>query len=207
MKRNARDSTTERAVVLSAFVHHHLRQFALPYLLLAHFTANAQVVELVSPADAEQELGRFGLFVKGPSDLTGDGIGELAVSTTETVGDVKGAGSVYILNGQDFSLVRRLVAPTPVFPSAFGFVLAEAPDLNGDKIPGIVVPSSRANRIFVFSGASGEVLQTIFSTDFAPGDQPQFNSWAQAIVALGSTRSNSVPTLAVSWPGFDRTTP
>ena len=110
--------------------------------------STAQVIELVSPNETSQPSGRYGAAVKGLSDLTGDGIGELAVITTETIPGVAALGSVYILNGHDFSVVRRLISPEPALSGNFGapqpFLpdhIAQSPDLNGDNVPELIVPA------------------------------------------------------------------
>jgi hypothetical protein len=115
-------------------------------LRLLHFiyllVASTQGAEVASPE--EQERGNFGYRVLAISDLTGDGVPDLAVSALHN-GDARGPrGAVFVLNGEDFSLISRCEAPYPptdrvADQGSFGWSLAQGRDVNGDGTPEIVV--------------------------------------------------------------------
>lgn len=164
--------------------------------LSRNYWANAQPIEIAAPI--EQERGRFGFGVLGIADVNHDGIGDLAVATTEKLGDVKSAGSVYILSGRDYSVVRRLVSPQPATGPSYGFgtATAEVPDLEGDGVPELVVTSMQEDRAYIFSGASGKLLQTLGSP------VSRLGSWrGMSAASLGTTHPNARPRVVIGTPG------
>lgn len=175
-------------------------------LSLATGTQVSDAIEIRSPQ--ERTSGRFGLRVLGISDLNGDGIGELAVGSRE-VGEVA-SDTVYILDGRDFSTIRRLVTPNPVsdpsfLGAGFGVSMVEVPDLDGDQVPELAVGALQEDyvqgqgaigRVHVFSTTSGKVLYSLADP------RGERNNWyANSVAALRSSRVGVTSRIAVGVPG------
>jgi len=176
-------------------------------LLLAGLTfsmslsAQVQVIELRSPTD--QAGAYFGSSMLGLADLTGDGIGELAVGAF-----AYGDGAVFVLNGRDFTLIRTITSPEPLAAGDsghFGWSLDTTPDTSGDGIPELIVGAIYADRpdlrnsgfgqAYVIDPITGQELQT-FSAP-RPERATQFG-WN--VASLSSTTAGEVTRIAVGAP-------
>ncbi|MEP0546713.1 MAG: Ig-like domain-containing protein [Rhodothermales bacterium] len=114
--------------------------------------------------------GFFGRSVAGVDDADGDGRGDLLVSAPLEDGGAQDAGRVYLFSGATGELLRTLASPTPELDGRFGDWVAAVPDANGDGRGDLLIGASNedggavnAGRAYLFSGATGALLQTIAS--------------------------------------------
>ncbi|MFT7617396.1 MAG: subtilisin family serine protease [Planctomycetota bacterium] len=115
--------------------------------------------------------GKFGTAVCGTGDLTGDGIPDFAVGVPRggnfdpfnppTFGDYRGAVKIY--SGATGIVVDTIYGDQPF--SAFGSVLANAGDVNGDGVDDLIIGAhsadyggSNSGRVKVYSGATRLLL-------------------------------------------------
>jgi len=129
--------------------------------------SGATGVELfrIDGTDANDFLGED---IDTIEDLNGDGIDDLLVSQTGWQGGaILKIGAVQVISGADGSLIRRIEGTDLV--SNFGNALATVNDTDGDGIQDILVGAyladpnavSNAGSVFLYSGATGNLLQRI----------------------------------------------
>ena len=192
-------------------------------LLLAAGPAEAQLPRTYSPQRVDEPepktpANRFGDGLVNAGDINGDGEDDLLVGIDEhaTI-----SGQVYVLSGEDGSVIRRIPPPdldaggTGDNPDAFGTFVGKIPDLGscpGQPVPqpgqncaaagpGDGVPEHLASAIGVDVDAAGDDMGTAYVLDGATGAvlkrlrMPAGDRTAQA--------TNS-PT-ASQGPGFGRT--
>ncbi|MEM6784420.1 MAG: integrin alpha, partial [Bacteroidota bacterium] len=144
----------------------------LVLLLLAPLAASAQgSITLESPNPAAG--GVFGTTVVGIQDVNNDGHGDVAIGTRERAGDQISSGRVYLFSGATGDLLRSFASPEPVSSGLFSGTLANAGDANRDGFGDVLVGAIRDyevgsdffrdGRAYLFSGATGELLQTFVS--------------------------------------------
>jgi hypothetical protein len=119
------------------------------------------LLELVSPNPVE--LGLFGISIAGAGDVNQDASPDVIVGAT---GEGQG-GRVYVLSGENGSLLFDLVSPRVRDVSAFGNSVATTGDVNLDGAPDVLVGSpsefDNAGRAYVFSGQNGDLLFDLVS--------------------------------------------
>ena len=115
------------------------------------------------------------------------------------VGAPGGNGAVYIYSGADGSLIRTLTDATPEAGSQFGAALAVVGDQNADGKADLVVgaPGSDTNdgRVFVFSAATGALLNEIAPT--LPDGE-----FGAAIAGISDFNGDGKADLVVGSPAF-----
>ena len=121
---------------------------------------------LEAPEPAEG--ARFGYVVAGIADVNGDGTPDLLVGEPkrDVDEDVQDTGAAYLFSGADGTLLRTLLPPSQNGKGAngrFGEALADAGDLNQDGVDDILVGAPGNGRVYIVSGATGAVLQTVSS--------------------------------------------
>ncbi len=132
----------------------------------------ALLAELVSPNDDEASF--FGGAVAGVPDVDGDGRGDLLVGATgdSPDGDPDSAGRAYLFSGATGVLVYELASQDPQEFGRFGAAVAGVPDADGDGFSDLLVGApaetpegspSFAGRVYLFSSASGVLLETLTS--------------------------------------------
>jgi hypothetical protein len=148
-----------------------------------------------------QAGGFFGYRVFANADVDGDAKADAIVSAPyETVGANAGQGRVYIFSGATGAYVRTLTTPNAQVDAHFGFSIA-AGDMDGDSKDEVIVGAGDEDvatnvdqgRAYVFSGATGALMQTLnspnpedggrFGTDIAAG---LIDSGAQADIVVGA---------------------
>ena len=179
-----------------------------------------QVVRTIaSPQSVQAE--RFGRIVMGLPDLDGDGRGDLAVCAgAASVGELAGAGRVYVLSGATGAVIRTLTSPHPAAGGAFGFRLVGVPDVDGDGVADLAVGAPDENapdaagdlqidvgRAYVYSGATGALLQEIVSLNpveyspFAFGLSTRGSDIGAALAGLPDVDGDGHGELVVGAPG------
>lgn len=141
---------------------------------------------LNSPEPVADEY--FGTEVAKLGDVTGDGIPEIIIGANGP----KREGRVYLFSGRDGGLLRTLKSPSPTPGGLFGRSLAGMGDLSGDDIPDLAVGAigEGEDRVYLFSGASGDLLYTLRS----PTDG--HDHFGQ-VAALGDVDGDDMPDLLV----------
>ena len=123
------------------------------------------LLTLLSPNAANQ--GQFGASVAGLGDVNGDGIGEVIVGAylEDTGATAIDVGRAYVFDGSTGAVMHTLVCPFMNGGEWFGSAVSGVPDVNGDGLPDVVVGAQgdevRDGRVYLYDGASGELLRTL----------------------------------------------
>ena len=131
-------------------------------------------------------LTSFGAAVAGGQDFSKDKKPDIVVGAPLQSGS---SGSVYVYNGTNGALIRRLKSPVSQAFAQFGASVYAAPDLTGDKRADIIVGAPGqivngllgAGQAFVFDGVKGRLTSTLTSAN------PQSNA------GFGRAVSSSTP--------------
>jgi len=136
--------------------------------------------------------------------VNGDGVPDILVGAGAYDADANiNQGRAYLFRGADGGLLRTFAHPNELVGSDahFGRALAGLGDANGDGVPEVAVGASEApntvGQVFLFSGATGNLLQTL---DYPlPGPQaPARFGWA--LTAGVDTNGDGVSELLVGAP-------
>ncbi|MCB0359940.1 MAG: FG-GAP repeat protein, partial [Bdellovibrionales bacterium] len=130
---------------------------------------------------------QFGSGLTSFSDVTGDGVDEIAVGAPGVNGF---SGEVQIYSVATQSLVRTIAVPNS---SGLGKIVKVLPDINGDSRDDLLV-ASYDSQVRVFSGVDGSV---IYQAGFGalPGTSPD----VKAIEVLGDIDSDGYADFAVAY--------
>lgn len=144
--------------------------------------------------------------VSGIGDLTGDGRADFVAGAFRA--DIPGtgdAGQVFLYSGRTTDLFDTLSSPNPETGGWFGHAVLGFDDINADGIPELVVGASPespgvrgAGRVYVFDGATRELLDTLVSPNpsafgqfgVALGRVPDVNQDGVDELAVGAFREN-----------------
>ncbi len=170
------------------------------------FTAElVYTIELPDQRDGAQ-FGN-GNCVAGVPDLNNDGIGEVLVGVPNWYYNYHlygHRGRAYLFSGADGSLLRSIQAPIwPPFD--FGQGVAGIPDINGDGAGDYAVSSTmqldqgadRRGVVFVYSGATGDILFTIrpysiptYQFGYHMSGSPDLDGDGRGELIIGSARDS-----------------
>ena len=133
------------------------------------------IVTLVSPS--VEALGNFGRSVATVPDADGDGRDDLLVGAPLEDAELPDAGRALPLQrGAREPCCARWSPPNPEDSGFFGFTVAGVPDADGDGRGDLLIgailedtESQDAGRAYLFSGATGLLLQTLESPNFVQG--------------------------------------
>ena len=87
-------------------------------------------------------------------------------------GEAAYIGAAYIFDGATGTLIHELLTPNPEVSGFFGLAVAGIGDVNGDGLGDVVVGApweetgaspNKAGRVYVFDGATGDLLQVLTS--------------------------------------------
>ena len=147
---------------------------------------------------------KLGVSVAAIDDITGDGVIDVAVSSLENDTGGVNTGRVYLLSGADGQIVQIIDGSTP--DSDFGASLTGLGDVDADGVPDLAIgqPGNPAvnpaatGAVFIYSGATGQLIRTRQSPDPQPGDQ-----FGSAIAAVGDlyASGDGVDEFVVASPG------
>jgi hypothetical protein len=140
-------------------------------------------------------LTSFGAAVAGGQDFSKDKKSDIVVGAPLQSGS---RGAVYVYNGTDGALIRRLKSPAAQAFAQFGASVYAAPDLTGDKRADIIVGAPGqivngllgAGQAFVFDGVKGRLTSTLTSAN--PQSNAGFGRAVTSILSVGSQVSTPV---------------
>ena len=139
-----------------------LRLYFAPLLGLFVGSFMAAAAEFKPPIMLEspdsQRDGWFGMSsVSSVPDLNGDSRPDILICA---LGEF--AGRVYLYDGVSRELLRDLRSPDEALDSRFGSAACGIGDVSGDGQGDVVVSTSDGeNRVYVFDGATGDVIRTL----------------------------------------------
>lgn len=128
--------------------------------------------ELLSPT--AEPSGYFGISVAGVPDADGDGLTDIIVGAKleNPVGSPNDAGRAHLFSGATGQLIRTYASPNEESDGRFGWGVGGIPDVNGDGRGDVIIGAPLENpggsmpdsgRAYIFSGATGELLETLNS--------------------------------------------
>src|SRR6056297_2404946 len=140
-----------------------------PIPAVAEARSAASIPAITSPNPVVD--GRFGDAVASLRDVDGDGAGDVLIGAPGEIVDDTNSGRAYVVSGATGEVVQALVSPRPTTPGgAFGGSVSAVPDADGDGTDDFAVGAANedvgaenAGRAYLFSGATGELLQTLES--------------------------------------------
>jgi hypothetical protein len=177
--------------------------------------SDRSVVRTITDPEGKAGL-EFGYSVAGISDITGDGVEDIAIGAPGPLGHLPlpclpspGTvcpppewGRVFLFNGATGALIRKLVPPTSSF-FLFGFALANLGDVNGDGVSDLAVGSpvllNAWGLVAAFSGANGAALWSTLE----PGPRQAVASFGLFIATIGDVNGDGRKDLVVAAPFFD----
>jgi hypothetical protein len=140
-------------------------------------------------------LTSFGAAVAGGQDFSKDQKPDIVVGAPLQSGS---RGSVYVYNGTNGALIRRLKSPVAQAFAQFGASVYASPDLTGDKRADIIVGAPGqivngmlgAGQAFVFDGVKGRLTSTLTSAN--PQSNAGFGKALSSRLPAGNGVSNPV---------------
>ena len=138
-----------------------------------------------SPTEGHDHFGR----VEPVGDVTGDGQPDVVIgASTTTVGDRAEAGRAYVYDGSTGTHVRTF-SPPASDEGHYGYVLSSVGDANEDGTPDIAIGAVRGRedgtRIYVYGGASGDVIHTL-----TPPNPSRDGYFGYSMAGIGPSISN-----------------
>lgn len=122
--------------------------------------------KLLHTFDGEGTLDKLGWSVSGAGDVNNDGYDDLIVGATRNDAGGNNAGRAYVYSGQLGTLLFTFTGETA--GDNFGWSVSGCGDYNDDGFVDLIVGAqgndaggSDAGRVYVYSGFSGELINTI----------------------------------------------
>lgn len=148
----------------------------------------------------------FGLRAVAPvGDVNGDSVPDLLVGALLANAGPIDSGAVYVFSGRTGALLRSLSSPSAQRGGHFGCAVLGLEDLTGDGVAEFAVGADgegsflfAPGRVYIYNGATGQVLQTISSP--APVSRGQFG---YVLARVPDTNGNGRDELLVGAPRED----
>ncbi len=140
--------------------------------------------------------GNFGNAVASVADMNGDGKPDLLVGARyeNAAFPLLNIGRAYVFSGSTGERLHTLTAPTPQNNAFFGWSVAGVTDADGDGCGDLLIGSpsaapgaapNRAGRAYLFSGDTGNLIDTLVS----PDEQP-LGQFGYAVAGVPDTENN-----------------
>ncbi|HEY1581522.1 MAG TPA: integrin alpha [Chthoniobacterales bacterium] len=162
---------------------------------------DGSVIFTLNDPTAEED-GKFGTSVAALGDVNSDGVADFAVGTPgKDIGGEDGVpnvGIAYVFSGKTGQVIETLNDPPrggDEAGAAFGTAMANAGDVNGDRVNDLVVGAPGEGRVYVFSGKTGTLLYSIVS----PTDDLQ-HSFGAAVAGGQDFNKDKKPDIVVGAP-------
>ena len=158
----------------------------------------------IVPSPVETQLGFFGRWVAGLGDVTGDGVPDALTGGNGEPVQGQYFGRAHVISGATGAAVRTLTSPDEQFVGFYGELVAAIGDLDGDGATDFAV-SARAEdddqigpvligRVYVYSGATGELLATLKPPAPDPDGVQYFGF---GLTGLGDLTGDGLPEVGV----------
>lgn len=159
-----------------------------------HDSSSTPVLSIRSPA--RRDL--FGVANAGAGDLDGDGFDGLLIGAPLAGQGLKNHGAVYASSGATGA--ELLMVSGFGQKSYFGRAVAGAGDVDGDGVPDLLAAGwihselgVAYGRVYLLSGADGQVFRTITSFEVEDG-------FGYTVASMGDLTGDSVPEIAIAAP-------
>jgi hypothetical protein len=151
----------------------------------------------------EEPFGFFGFAVSGVPDINGDGLGDVLVGAPfeDPVMGLEDAGRAYAFDGVNGAPLHTLVSPDGEEFGLFGFSVSGVDDMNGDGRGELAVGAPNedpdaspedAGRVYVFDGASGNLLATL-----TPAAEEAFGNFGWAVAGVPDVHGDALGEILV----------
>jgi hypothetical protein len=173
--------------------------FVAAALLLAAIPAAGQLRNLPPPNNVG--VSEHGATVAALPDINGDGIADIAVGGGASSGN---SNRIFIYSGANGSLIRVLYPPYSEPSGYFGHSISAVPDTNGDGIPDIAVGApnhapgnspSQAGRVYLYSGATGELLHRLI-----PAFPVEYGQFGYSVAGIADVNGDGRGDIVVGAP-------
>jgi hypothetical protein len=161
------------------------------------------VLQTLNSPDIE-ETGHFGKAVSGTGDTNGDGTADLLIGAPrEEAEGERRAGRAYLFGGARGWLLQTLKSPNAENDGRFGRAISGVRDANGDGTADLLIGApeesavgeGESGRAYLFSGATGEVLQALNSPN-AEDD----GHFGKAVAGAGDANGDGTADLLIGAP-------
>ncbi|RDV26827.1 hypothetical protein DXV75_07540 [Alteromonas aestuariivivens] len=135
-------------------------------LNVSAFNPQAPLYTLENPRNDTRSINSFGYnAVADIGDINNDGVSDLLVGAfTQNAKYRYQQGIAFLFSGSDGSLIKTIHSPVRAHFGQFGYTVAGVGDLNGDSIPDYAVGAPGLGIVFVFSGATHNLLYQLESS-------------------------------------------
>jgi hypothetical protein len=169
--------------------------------------ADGSLVHILN-VDAPEERAFLGAAVAGVGDVSGDGVPDLLVGAPYLpigeYGDFVFSGGAFVFSGATGELLYQVENSTPENHAHFGSAVAGLDDVNGDRIPDLLVgvpgretDDAPQGKVVIASGADGRELMVLRN----PGRQA-LARFGRSVAGIGDANDDGVPDLVIGAPDF-----
>lgn len=154
---------------------------------------NGGIIHVLYMPDEEEET-RIGTVVRSAGDIDLDGYDDVLVGVPDA-GETD-EGRALVFSGQTGEVIHDLTSPGAQIDGRFGSAVSKTEDLFGDGFTDIIVAApgeGESGDVYVFSGQTGEIIQTLISPEEITGAA----YFGRSIVGIGDVNDDVYPDIAV----------
>ena len=144
-------------------------------------------------------VGTFGNSVSSAGDINNDGTNDIIISAPNENSSFQKSGRAYIFSGVNGVLLYSLTSPNPEENGFFGTAVSNAGDLNKDNYDDVLIGASwedggasNSGKVYVISGESGNVMNTLVSTNPVSG-----GVFGSSVSYAGDLNNDSYPDIVI----------
>jgi hypothetical protein len=170
--------------------------------------ADGELIRVLTSPNSSEE-GHFGWAVAGVGDTNDDGTPDLLIGSTEDFDGKHEAGRAYLFSGATGNVIRDFGSPNSQPNGDFGTALTGVGDVNGDGASDLLIGAQgeetlegdrtsretyqSTGRAYLFSGATGEIVQVFSSLKNRSG------TFGRAVSNI-KTHQGSAPAVLIGAP-------